>query len=1042
MKTILLFASICAQFLSFEAFSQVDQIYPFEDYRQCYTGFRNKKGDTIHEAKFTHVHVVRSRPNNVLGYCWIVEEAGRYGVLNEKGEYLLKPEYDTIHPCYEHSNRYLPSNWLIKVKQGRYGLIDLEGKALLPSVYTNIQPYEKWLKVYDSFGKVALLDSSLNPFVPFKYEEISYRQIRDYTTDTILFHSFYTAQQNGLFGLLKEDFTPILPFEFERVWVKGTGNYFKEDQLYIEVTKNDLTGLYGIGGKQIIPLEYEWINLTEIERYDQRDQLPTALSYAEKKYTFWNLSTGEHSESFHQIRPFGGKAIGVHKNGNWTVIDSKGNSIGKGKKDWYPEEETLSTNDSIVMVQANSKRPVEHNSLLFHYGSGRYTSEESGWLMRLSLGDESFCWTSSNNKITIYNSQLEKVNSLDQEFSMVMEELEEEEVPFDLSIQILENQKHLLGGFNARGDEVIPQIYTKARVVLKELPHKRLRYLKTPDYFELSNDTSLAYYTMNGELIRSLNFNQIYPLCEGYYAAKSGTYTSILNANYDVVLDSCSRAFQYNALNSDWSTQFSKTGVNYYPLFAFRNQQLLELVDGKFLPTDSTRYEFKNKLHFQFDALIDRSGSIVSPEGTSVRKIGQCFLAEKADEVTILSLDGGVLLHLDLVDKCQFIGDYLFHCTLRDGRQGIFNAQTAQWSIPLLVQGIVPIKGIQQKAKYSIRRIKTNSNWQLYAGNGNLVSDLALDHAISKMGSTNVVRINGKMGVMSSSLELLIPAEYDYISYFKQALFLRKNNQWIISRSNHTMTSEAYTSISTRFYPKGRLVFQDRLIGVIDQNNEELIAPTDEQTLLSTYDLAKLLYDTKKEQVNQFPIVSKTNEEEARNINNRIILEGSRFETTNNDVMPLGIEHYSDPKYIHTLNDTDRKKSESPSFMSKSYYACRLYSSSQKWGIRDYKRRESTQYYNYGWFNGQLQKINLDALFNSAQYAPHLDSLITDFINEQQTYGISCVNLNDLLMKAKNDFVLTVNGIVFFPGDYGSYRIVIPYEPLRSFLKHPEEFIH
>ena len=68
-----------------------DEICPFEDYTSCYTGFVNRKGDTLWPAQFEQYN------NN--GYssehkkAWIVTRQDKVGVIDWKGKLLIPFDY-------------------------------------------------------------------------------------------------------------------------------------------------------------------------------------------------------------------------------------------------------------------------------------------------------------------------------------------------------------------------------------------------------------------------------------------------------------------------------------------------------------------------------------------------------------------------------------------------------------------------------------------------------------------------------------------------------------------------------------------------------------------------------------------------------------------------------------------------------------------------------------------------------------------------------------------------------------------------------------
>ena len=74
----------------------------------------------------------------------LVQKEGKYGVINLKGNQLIKPQYDQINvDGYSNDeNGYKNAGYIVgnKTEEGyRYGYIDIDGKMLLETEYNEIQ---------------------------------------------------------------------------------------------------------------------------------------------------------------------------------------------------------------------------------------------------------------------------------------------------------------------------------------------------------------------------------------------------------------------------------------------------------------------------------------------------------------------------------------------------------------------------------------------------------------------------------------------------------------------------------------------------------------------------------------------------------------------------------------------------------------------------------------------------------------------------------------------------------------------------------------
>ena len=149
----------------------------------------------------------------------LVKKDGKYGVININGVVLVKPIYDNVEidKFYEEGNGYKNSGYIVsqKTEEGfRYGYVSLDGKEMTEQIYNDLQ-------------RITDIDS----------EDI-----------------FLSCAENGKYGLLKNG-KKILDNEFQSI-------VYVESNNTLIALKGKKYGVVSIQGNEIVPFEYDQINIT------------------------------------------------------------------------------------------------------------------------------------------------------------------------------------------------------------------------------------------------------------------------------------------------------------------------------------------------------------------------------------------------------------------------------------------------------------------------------------------------------------------------------------------------------------------------------------------------------------------------------------------------------------------------------------------------------------------------------------------------------------------------------------------------------------
>jgi len=251
----------------------------------------------------------------------IVAKNNKYGIIDNKGNEIIRLEYDKI----EHPKRYsnilelfvlekngtyqifdenikpikqdiLSYEWdkidfddyyldvlLLKDNQNKFGIIDETGKTIIPFEFEELRPFD---------GQETTIAKKNNHFgiIDFKNKElVSFENDEIYSSK---FSEIFIVKQNDKYGLLNKEGNKVIDFIFEdlrpcfydednKFIVKSKGKYgiiditgkeiipneFDEISNWVEygpeahfVTKNKKMGMYSRDGKQLIPPIYEELN--------------------------------------------------------------------------------------------------------------------------------------------------------------------------------------------------------------------------------------------------------------------------------------------------------------------------------------------------------------------------------------------------------------------------------------------------------------------------------------------------------------------------------------------------------------------------------------------------------------------------------------------------------------------------------------------------------------------------------------------------------------------------------------------------------------
>ena len=189
-------------------------------------GVINSKGDIIIKPEYEEAIIIPDTTKDIFLCTYDVDYAvGTYKtkVLNSKGEEIITG-YDTVRALenYDSNNNVWYGNDVLVVsKAGKYGLVDFKGKELLKCEYDSIEALKgvKSSFVTKKDGKLGLVDNIGSTIVENEYQAI--KPISDKFEN-----GYIVTDTNKRMGVISGNKTVAVEVKYEDIKpIYGDGNY-------------------------------------------------------------------------------------------------------------------------------------------------------------------------------------------------------------------------------------------------------------------------------------------------------------------------------------------------------------------------------------------------------------------------------------------------------------------------------------------------------------------------------------------------------------------------------------------------------------------------------------------------------------------------------------------------------------------------------------------------------------------------------------------------------------------------------------------------
>lgn len=407
----------------------------------------------------------------------------KYGIINEQGEYVVKPDYDVISPF----NRF----GVAQVTKGnKNGFVDRTGKFVIPVKYAYVGDFNSegvvWVNEGGSINKADgtvkngeftlfrsdgsnLFDDSfatIGTFAPFSYSYTDAQKDKLSLTERQLLE----GEKYVFWKRFRYAFKPGKSVSFSTL---GLWASYKSDGTY--------NGIYSLDGKEIVPAgKYYVVNRPS-------DGISTVL-VAEKNYNFLDIVSGgllldsaiEDAWAYKN-----GYCIGKKKNLQY-IFDKKGKQCSAGYTKIYP------ANSGVHVVRNGADK----------YGliseSGDVIFATTNYSVYPFTGGASLVKPTSKSKAGYVGKNGEWIIPSEYDYGL----------PFDGQYAVV-SQNGKWGMVDKNNRAVIPFEF---QTISKGDKGKRLFWVKREN-----NDKYELFDVSKGGVIESAKYGSVYPFDDKYY---------------------------------------------------------------------------------------------------------------------------------------------------------------------------------------------------------------------------------------------------------------------------------------------------------------------------------------------------------------------------------------------------------------------------------------------------------------------------------------------------------------------------------------------
>lgn len=1059
-------------------------VRPITDYNQCYTGFVNGSGDTIWPMQFQKVAQADVYYNDYSYQSldqigWIVMYEDRYGVIDRQGLNSISFEYTSIKPV-----RNGNASYFIIEQEEKFGVCDRNGNVLIPPRFEEI--YSNGYNKYGFYenGLVGQFDSKFEVIIPARFDYIEYRW-EDYyeyndTTSRQRFFTFYETHlddKKGLFDTLGNEVVPSLYHDIELIYPHNECTF---DLKYFHVNRDQKWGVYELGKGEIIPTDFDDLHVYYL--FDDCNSPSTPVLHGinrnhKKKrnlYYLIDLKTGEVSDPYDGLYYYQDGLSFTERKGLFGIVDSTFRPVvaeipytfttyAMSIEGYYTK---FRKKDDLLLISEYA-RPKEN----YHYYPDHVVDQKKG-LYRLSTeayteviydrievhhaDDQTFYWAYidkklGSNSLTIYDQDLNVVKEMDVHQIEGLNRPDIESFLIKDPIYIIQNKEDKWGILDASGKELIPFEY----VSYDDLSRQRCDTSRL--MLQLPNGKQ-GVFDEFGNVLTPAIYDSVICDCDGVtIGIRDGLFDGYLWQKR--VIEKAEHISITRVLNYNHSSEYDRIGerqakTSFYivqedTLYIYENDSLKRM--------DRKRSRFDRPIQvFDGRYLVNQFGRIIAHGNYTMRSLGNLATYHNIHETVLIDEQGNILLKLDGYYYIYQQGVYYY--AKHDGKVGILHPETFEWLIEPKYADLDPIRNVS--GFFFLARISRGdfgSYWQVLNEKGELAIPYAIDHAIYfKVNEPAVFSSEGKKGLLSNAMEVLIEPNYEAVFRLNDTYWLRSNLLWGAWRKGKPILEPQFPNVSAihngnkfvAITADRNLVFIDRDLSISAPKRYESLLHSDE--LRDFFGKTRYNLSVVGNHPYQYRRIIDSLDTLINNYSTLLLIYSNTFQLLNNYIHHDVLNYYysnnrrqqMDYRVYHTYIYMPRRSGRYYSFQQIDGRA--IIDPRYDYDLHRIQTSEVRQkrIFTIDLTDPSLDAIQLEDLFiENSRWDAALDSALTQEINEKQLFGVTCVDLNGILKEFKRNFYVNDGGLLFSRNSYLSGpNINVPYEALKNYLKHPEDF--
>lgn len=1036
-------------------------VYPFQDYERCYTGLLNELGDTIWPAVFDFAAWDGFDPS-----FWMVQKDGYFGILDAYGKMVIEPVLEQVYFSED-------ANAIIAMKGGKLGAIDSNFDWVLDPIYDSlIHNYRLGSDFDDKYafflygfeGKLGLMSNDFKTITEPVYDSIGYFKRPVYNSEGYGDSTMFFVLQDEKIGLIDIQGNTILDPHYKTITpIAKNPRQRKSELIYIVSNTLNQKALLDESFNLQVPFCKELGFSSNYFNYSHRNCgnaiYLQVFAIWEDSVKVFDLINKKVSKVYDKVAPFDNYVL-FQKQGEWGVLDSSLNEIyseGEGfPSTWNGQISTSSwlekgtsfvssgwsyyANDLGQPICPESgfiwecEQESEYRGYLIsplHQGIVNFRTGKRlpGKHQRIYLREkdgETFFWGVDFENdwlnFTIYDSTFIRLASHKNMRSVIANVWAEGHLKYQFSEVghvVYQDSNDCVGLLQNDGKIALEAKYNR----ISAFDYYRDKEGDVRSLYKTESDSLFSLIDDQGKiLIESGARIQQYE--EGWYVNNSPNGRFYDN-QFNLIFDKVQLRGRFGSRKNDLEIL-----DNPVPIYFVNDDKLYLSIKGEYVLINKKNVPFEKDVRsIQNLVLLHKSGRVLFAVPNFmyplIGETGLGFTAMSKERIAFFTASGK--LRYNYGDVKNYIKKYInIRVEYDDGSWSIVDYLTGEERIKRTNKfKVIEACAVNQLNKELVYFAQDyNEKWHVFNGQNQEITPYKFDVKCRWLGGEFLlVRVDNKYALFRTDGTQLTPFTLENIQLIHpNSVIYRTNEKWKVALQKDIIENLWFESCHFRRGDQNYIVvFRNDSVAMLDES----FAVIQDFRAIPDVENDTIRYDAKFHR--------SYNRTDARpNYNkfyNRTLLRSYRLNLVS-DRKFTRVEAYEKLKNDRIFVPVETRGVRLIGAAADRWFT--VYNSS-----RITKERggfdEIIVYEQYQFKNGAFETLHLSELFNEPNdFDASLDGLLTEAIEREQIYGISCTNLPEILLELKAKMIFTSEGLRFITGQNSD--LLLSWETLRPFL--------